>query len=173
MEIAFRGCLNSVRLGPVEALVEVELHDLVLAVGLSELVGEGELLDLAVDSLVRREELLLGELLRDRAATADDVAGAQVVEGRSDDAGEVEAGVRVEAPVLDRDRGLDHHGRDILQLHGKAVIAVVPDVGEQRSVAGGDDRVACEAGAVQALDRRKAVEEGLRVGVGGEADHQE
>src|SRR5205807_8684792 len=117
LEVALRGSLDAVRLRAVEALVEVELHDLVLAVGLAQLVGQRQLLDLAADRLVGREELLLGKLLGDRAATTYYVAGADVVEGRADDSGRVKAGVGVETPVLDGDGRLDGDGSDTRELH--------------------------------------------------------
>src|SRR5437588_325500 len=63
LEVALGRGLDAVRLRPVEALVEIELHDLVLAVGLAQLVREGELFDLAAIRLVRGQELLLGQLL--------------------------------------------------------------------------------------------------------------
>ena len=173
MEVALGGGLNAVRLRAIEALVQVQLHDLVFAVCLGKLVGESELLDLAAHGLLGSQELLLGELLRDRAATADNPARTEVVVSRADDTGEVDPSVRVKALVFDRDGRLDHHGIDVLQLHGQAVVAVVPHVGEENSVAVGYDRVAGEAGAVQALDRGQAVKEGLRIGVGRKADHEQ
>jgi hypothetical protein len=174
VEVALRGGLDAVRLGAVKALVEVELHDLVFAVGLAQLVGERDLFDLSAVGLVRRQELLASQLLGDRASTSDDPAGAKVVERGADDASQVEARVGVEALVLDRDRGLDRDRRDVLQLDGEAVVAMVADVG-QHDLAGAvvDDRVARESGRVEALDRGQALEERLRVGVGREADHEE
>src|SRR6266550_2797093 len=174
--LAESGCrtgFDSVGLRAVEAFVEVELHDLVFAVGLAQLVGKSQLFDLAADRLFGRQELLLGQLLRDGAATTDDPAGADVVERGADDADEVEAGVRVEALVLDRNSRLDRDRRDVLELDRKAVVAMVADV-RQHDLAGAvvDDRVARERGGVEALDRGQAVEEGLGIRIGRDADHE-
>ena len=73
------------------------------------------------------------------------MAGANVVEDRADDALDVESGVAVETLVLDPDRGLDHDRRDVLELHGQPVVAVIADVGENGTAAIGDQRVAGEA----------------------------
>ena len=102
------------------------------------------------------------------------MARSDVVEGRADDALDIYAGVCVEALVLDGDRRLDGHRGYVFQLHCKAVVAMVADVGQDdlaRAV--GDQRVARERRAVQPLDRRQAVKEGLRVGVRGQPDHEE
>src|SRR5260370_3547892 len=156
----------------VEALVQVELHDLVLRIGLAQLVRERDLPDLPDVSLVRRKKLLFGELLRDRASAGNNVARAKVAESRPDEALDVEAGVAVEALVLDSDGGEDHGLRDVLQLHRQAVVAMVADDGQEAAVAVRDQGIAREGGAVEALDRWKAVEERLGVGVDGETDDQ-
>src|SRR4029077_8921048 len=124
--------------------------------------GERDLFDLSAVGLVRRQELLLRELLGDRASTGDDVARAKVVQDGPDDALDVKAGVGVEALVLDRDGGQDHRMGDVFQLHGQPVVAVVPDVCQQAAGAVGYQGVPGEGRAVEALDRGQAVEERLR-----------
>ena len=157
----------------VEALVEVELHDLVFRVGLAQLVCERELPELSGDRLVGGQELLLGELLGDGARATDDVPRTEVVVCGPDDGRDVETRVGVEAPVLDGDGRLDHHRRDCVQLDREPVVSVVAHIGEKNAFLVGDDRVAREDGAVEALDRRQAIDERLGVGVAGQADHHQ
>jgi hypothetical protein len=72
----------------------------------------------------------------------------QVVVGSAGDGRDVEAGVRVEAAVLDGDGGLDHDRRDLVEPDRQAVVSMVTHVGEDHSSLVGDDGVARESGAV-------------------------
>ena len=60
-------------------------------------------------SIVRSfaQEQVLGELLRDRGAALHDAAGARVGDQRADGAGEVDAEMLVEAPILGGEHRLD------------------------------------------------------------------
>src|SRR5207245_11092004 len=76
VEIALGRRFDAIRLRAVEALVQVELHDLVLRIGLAQLIRERDLFDLPADGRVGRKELLLGELLWCRGSAGPDRAGA-------------------------------------------------------------------------------------------------
>src|SRR5258708_5324527 len=65
----------------------------------------------------RAELLEAYELLRKGAPALDDAAGAPVAPGRFRDAHRVEAMMRVEAPILDREECVDHQRRDPLERH--------------------------------------------------------
>jgi hypothetical protein len=90
-------------------VVQVELEDLVLGGARFEDDREELLLELAPVRLLLRQEEVLHELLRQGAA-ADEVGpiALQVGDDRADDADRVDAGVIIEAPVLDREHRLDH-----------------------------------------------------------------
>src|SRR5258707_8526077 len=65
----------------------------------------------------RAELLEAYELLRKGAPALDDAAGGPVAPGRFRDAHRVEAMMRVEAPILDREECVDHQRRDPLERH--------------------------------------------------------
>jgi hypothetical protein len=74
--------------------------------GLAELLEERP--------VVLRRERVLDELLRDGRAALHDLLLDHVLEERTADAAQVDALVGVEAPVLDRDDRVLHHGRDLV-----------------------------------------------------------
>jgi hypothetical protein len=68
------------------------------------------LLDLAAEGALGREEEILGELLRDRAAALDDMAGAQIDEDGADETERVDAEMAVETPILGGDDRVRYFG---------------------------------------------------------------
>ena len=87
--------------------VEIELQDVVLGEVRLQPEREEGFLDLAVDGALVGKEEVLGELLRDRRTTLDDVVGAEVLEQRPRRTDDVDAEMRIEAAVLGGERRLD------------------------------------------------------------------
>src|SRR5581483_2857685 len=118
------------RLDPVGPVAEVDLvqvlrEDLVLGPLALEVVGEGRLAELLEDRpAALRLEGVLHELLRDRRRSLAGRAGEDVRLHGAQDAQPVHAPVLVEALVLDRDRGLLHHRRDVLRRDQDAPLVV-------------------------------------------------
>ena len=102
-EVRRRRRVDAIRLVPVVDLVQVHLEDLVLAECARRLDGEDRLLDLPRERRLVTEEARLDELLSDRRAALADRATLRVRGERADDAADVDARVRPEGPVLDRD----------------------------------------------------------------------
>ena len=124
--------LQAIGLVPVVDLVEIHLEDLLLAERARRLEREDRLLDLSREGRVISEEASLDELLGDRRTALRDAAARAICLERSDDAADVDAGVRPERLVLDRDRRVLHplrHGVDrdqIAPLVGERVEQVLP-----------------------------------------------
>ena len=97
--------------------VEVELEDLVLGEARFEPQGEERLLDLALDGALVAQEQVLGELLGDRGAALDDAAGARIGHDGAERAGDVDAEMLVEAPVLGGEHGLDQMVGQFVERH--------------------------------------------------------
>ena len=102
--------------------VEVVEQDLGLWHGLFQLVGQVLLLDLALDAVLGGlvgpvcEDVVLDQLLGDRAGPLREIeAVGDADEGGTEDAGDVDAPMAVEALVLDGDKG-------VLQILGDAVL---------------------------------------------------
>jgi hypothetical protein len=163
VEVRARRRLDAVLQLAVVALVEVELQDLLLAVLLRQPVREHDLFGLALIRLARAQELLLDELLGDRRPAAHDLAGPDVGQSRPDDPARVEARVRPERLVLDRDRPLDELRRDVVERDVHPVAALIPQVGEERAPAVVDARVAAEVRGVQPVYGGEAVQERLHL----------
>src|SRR6185295_7387376 len=95
-EVTERGGFDAEEAVAEVRLVQVHLEDLILAEGLLEAAGEDELLQLAADGLVRRQEAEPRELLRDGARTLLGAVARQVVQQRAREADWIDAGVVVE-----------------------------------------------------------------------------
>ena len=89
-----------------EYLVQVEFEDMVLVEFALDFQREKCFLDLARDRTFGRQEQVLGELLRDRAAALHDAPGAQVDDHGAGKADRIDARMVVEAPILGGDHGL-------------------------------------------------------------------
>src|SRR3990172_7478239 len=114
-EVALSGRLSPVGEVPVVYLVQIPLKDLVVAVLALQLQRDDRFLDLAfrlaIEALLAVDIDVLDQLLCDRAATAaleqSGPEGREVLPGRAGQAGEVHAGVAVEAGVLRGDGSAD------------------------------------------------------------------
>ena len=115
-------------LDPVGAVAEVDRvqvgrEDLVLGPLVGELIGERSLPELLEDRAVRLGlEGVLDELLLDRGGTLDAAFVQDVLDEGAGDAADVDAAVRVEALVLDRDHGLLGDAGDLIGGHDHAVL---------------------------------------------------
>ena len=123
LPVALGGRGHAVAPVAVEVVVEVRLHDQLLAFPAGIGLGQPDRLDdlaelplVAVDALVHElfgQEPASNQLLGDRGAAA--VVALQRVDGRGDEASRIEAGVLPERLVLDRRRGVDEDGRDLVE----------------------------------------------------------
>jgi hypothetical protein len=154
-------------------VVQVELEDLVLAPIATLAVGaalRAELLLEApreerlahlppVGALVRLEQDVLHDLLRDRRAALARASCAEVHHGRARDAEVVDALVLVEARVFGGDERRRHVAREIVDLHDGAPLG--EDLGDGRAVAREHARDLRRA--IAPLELRDAREVGLVV----------
>ena len=119
---------------PEVDVVQVHLEDLILRDPALE--DERHVLfgQLAAQRLLRRQEEVLHQLLRDGAA-ADQVLllAAQVRDHRADGANQIDAGVVVEAAVLDGEDGLDHARRNGRERHLPTLLAARADERGERA----------------------------------------
>ena len=76
-EIAVRRGIDAIGAGAEIDPVEIDFEDLVLGEAVLEPQRQQGFADLAAEAPFRRQEQVLGELLGDRAAALDDMAGAQ------------------------------------------------------------------------------------------------
>ncbi len=109
-------------------VVEVQLEDIVLRGARLEDHRQKLLLELAPVRFLRRQEEVLHELLGERAA-ANQVrpVAPDVRDDGPDDPDRVDAGVIVEAPVLDGEHRLDHLLRNQRERHSAALLAAGRD----------------------------------------------
>src|SRR5207342_1794039 len=121
-EVSARRRLDTVQAVAEIDLVEIEPEDLLLGVDALETRRENQLLDLAPVGLVRRQEALAGELLRDRAAALGAAVVPYVRQRRRGDAHEIEPVMIEEALVLNRSNRLDEIGRHFRQRHLDALL---------------------------------------------------
>ena len=111
--------------------VEIELEDFVLGEPRLEPHRQERLVDLALERPLVGEEQVLGELLRNRRAALHHAAGPRIGGKRAKQAGNIDAEMLVEAPVLGRQHRLD-------QVVGKLLERdriVVPDAARADLVA--------------------------------------
>jgi hypothetical protein len=101
-EVGPRRRLGAVGEVPVEDRVQVLREDPLLGLLALELHGEAGLGDLPLDGPLVGDVEVADELLSDRGAALDDTPGLHVAPERPRDALGVDAVVRVEPPVLDR-----------------------------------------------------------------------
>jgi hypothetical protein len=115
-KIALARGLDPVGTGPEVDGIEVPGQDLLFGKPPLEPERKHHLLELARPGALRREEQVLRQLLRDRAAALDRAAGIEVRERSPDDAAQIHSPMLEEPPVLHRQNGVDQRLRDLLQL---------------------------------------------------------
>jgi hypothetical protein len=162
-EVAACRRLHAVGLVAVEVLVEVGSDDVLLALVARVGLGQPDRLDdLAHLALIGRvgegfwwKEAGADELLGDRRRTTR-TAGERIEAG-ADDRRRVEAGVRPKELVLDRGRGIEHLGRDVLEARDLTPLGTEP---RELHLAGPvvDDRLLLEA---EVLEGRRGVGQAL------------
>jgi hypothetical protein len=138
-------------------LVQVQLEDLIL--------GQPALRDhrhelfaqLARHALLGREQQVLHELLRQRAPAHEvRLVAFEVRDHRRRGSDEVDPGVVVEAAILDREDGVAHVLRDLLQRHLAPLLAARGDErGEERRLQRRPADGHAVRGALDALDGRR------------------
>ena len=116
---AFRHAVHGERPTLAEIhVVQVQLEDALLGEAPFEYQRHHLLAHLARVRLVWREERVLDELLRQRAAALEiRLLAAHVRDDRADRADDVDAGMRVETPILDRQHGLHDGARQLRDRH--------------------------------------------------------
>ena len=139
-EVRLRRGLDAVRVVAVVDGVQVLGQDRRLRLLARQLDRETRLLELAVERLLLAGVEIADELLRDRRAALDDLAGRDVLPGGAGDALVVDPAVLVEAAVLDRNRCERQPLRHLPERHRLAV-PLGGDRAEQRAVARVDERV--------------------------------
>ena len=142
--------------------VEIQLENVGLVEAQLQPERQHQLLELARQRALGGEEDVLGELLGDGRAALHEAAGFQVGEYRAAEAGRVDAPMRIEAPVLDGEHGVDQVPR---QRPDGDVGCSTAALGQQRAVAGEDADDGCALLLAQRHrvgDRRGVVDEGAR-----------
>ena len=137
-------------------LVHVHLEDAVLRVAALQLQRQHRLLQLPLQTLVRREKEDLRELLRDGAAPLDEASAPVVLDHRARHADRIDAPVGVEALVFRRDHRVPERLRDLGQRHEDAPLHV--ELGERLVV------VVVDLGAEDGLQRLERGDRGKRAG---------
>ncbi len=105
VEIGECGLCHAVGAAPKIDVVEIELENAVLGVGLVDPQREDRFAQLAFNRAVRRQEEILGDLLRDRRAADHAPAGTvigKIGQERRGDARNVDTGMEVEILILGR-----------------------------------------------------------------------
>ena len=145
----------------VEDLVQIRGEDPVLRPLPRELDREAGLGELALQRLLARQVQVPDELLGDRRAALDDLAGTDVGNDRTRDTDGVDAAVLVKAPVLDRDGGLRHPQAHLRSRHRSAV-ALGRNDAELRAVGRIDERVLADGHRLQRVEITTRSEDGRR-----------
>ena len=121
-EVDARGAREAVSALAQIDLVHVQLENLVLRQRGLDLVREQHFVDLARGGLLAREEEVARDLHGDRAGTLRGAAVQYVRHPGSQDADEVDAAMIVETIVLDREHGLLHHVRNLVDRDETAAL---------------------------------------------------
>ena len=101
------GCSREAVLAvPHEVLVAVEGEDLILRVIALDLNRQHGFLDLAAEAALGRQEKILAQLLRQRAAAFNEAAGHEILQPGPCDAVNIDAPVRSEILVFDGNDGV-------------------------------------------------------------------
>ena len=156
-EVRLGGGLDAVGVVPVVDGVQVGLEDPRLRPLVAELDREAGLLDLAVERLLAARVHVPDELLADRRAALDHLAGADVGPERAQDPDVVDAAVLVEALVLDGDRR-PRQPRRHLREADRLPVVVGRDRAEERAVGRVDERVRADVDGLQAREAARGRE---------------
>ena len=111
-EEAARGGVDAVGAAAEIDAVQIEFEDLVLGEAPFERERQDRLAQLAGEGALVGEEDVAGELLGDGRDAAHPVAAGDAEPEAADDADRIDAEMRAEAAVLDRDHRVAHHRRD-------------------------------------------------------------
>jgi hypothetical protein len=117
-------------------LVHVDLEDLLLVQLALDLQRQQDLVDLAGEGLLGRQIEIARDLHRDRRCTLALARLAEVREAGAQDTDIVDAAVLVEARVFDREHGLLHDLRDLLDR--REVAALFTELADEHAVGGED-----------------------------------
>ena len=120
-------------------LVQIKLEDLLLREFPFECHGQHRFAQFAVKRAVGIEEHVARKLLRDRGRAADPLVPRHAFDDRAGEAHRIDAEMRLEALILDRDHRILHHARDFgriepfaeagAQFHDLAAVARAHDDG--------------------------------------------
>jgi len=112
VEEAARGGVDAISAAAEIDAVQIELDDLVLGEAPFERQRQYAFADLAGEGAVVVEEDIAGELLGDGRSPLSPAPLLDAHAKSAEHANRIDAGVRAEAPVLDRDDRVAHHRRD-------------------------------------------------------------
>jgi hypothetical protein len=146
VEVALRRRLDAVGAGAEVGAAEVEGEDLLLGVGPLQLHRVEQLLRLALGRAVVGQEQVARQLLGDGRGALRGAALADVGDDGAGDAQGVEAGVLVEAPVLDGHEGGGHIGRQPGEVGRGREPSAAHAQDRPRSIEVGDLRLALDLG---------------------------
>ncbi len=139
VEVSARGGLDAIGVRTKIDAVQIHREDLVLGVFLLQPDGEQRFLDLAFQCLLRREEQVLGQLLRQGRAALNRAAMQKIGDHSAPEAQRIDAEMGVETPILDGDHRLRDIGRHVLERQSLA--ARRASIGQNRSIDGDDLQV--------------------------------
>ena len=146
--------------------VQIELEDLLLGQLRFDQQRDAAFLDLAAEGPDVGEEQRARELLRQRAAAFDPAAAADVAHDRAPEADRIDAGMMVEAAILDGDDGVLQVGRDLVE---RDVVPLLVEAEPRLAVRAVEHRV---ADAARQPMHRDGVARQPDAGDGGAADEQ-
>ena len=113
-EIAHGRGFNAIGAAPEIDPVEIEFENFVLGETAFQPEGQHHLLHLAAQGPLGRQEEVLGQLLGQCRTALDHLTGTNVCHHGPAQADHVNARVRIEAAILNRQHGIDQIGRQIL-----------------------------------------------------------
>ena len=163
-EIDMRRPVHAIGAGAQIDAVQIELEDLRLGQRLVERRGVEQLLELAREGALRRQEHDLGHLLGDGRAAGHHMARAHIEPGRAQEPAHVDAVIGPEASVLHRDEGGGQIGRHLFEAQPLADDRAAPahdlavrvhKADRDRPVGGIEVFLEIERGCEQAQDLRQ------------------
>ena len=123
VEEGLRGRLHAIGAGAEIDPVQIQGQDLLLGILVLQPDGEQQLLHLALEGLVGRQEQVARQLLGDGGGALGRVASVEVGQRGADDAHRIEAPVLVEAAILHRHEGGGHVERQGVDIDWRRVLA--------------------------------------------------